>query len=60
MLRIICSVGTLRSSWGRGCVTKVGQMGWTGIEQMDQLDARRSIVLARTASGLNLTAVPLP
>jgi hypothetical protein len=32
----------------------------TGIEQMDQLDAQRSIVLARTASGLNLTAVPLP
>jgi hypothetical protein len=32
----------------------------TGIEQMDQLDAQRSIVLARTQGGLNLAAVPLP
>ena len=32
----------------------------TGIEQMDLLDAERSIVLARTAAGLNLSAVPLP
>jgi hypothetical protein len=32
----------------------------TGIEQMDLLDADRSIVLARTSSGLNLAAVPLP
>jgi hypothetical protein len=32
----------------------------TGIEQMDQLDAQRSIVLARTAGTLNLSAVPLP
>jgi hypothetical protein len=31
-----------------------------GIEQMDLLDAQRSIVLARTTSGLNLAAVPLP
>jgi hypothetical protein len=31
-----------------------------GIEQMDQLDAQRSIVLARTGAGLNLSAVPLP
>ena len=37
---------------------KVASM--TGIEQMDQLDAQRSIVLARTGSGLNLAAVPLP
>jgi hypothetical protein len=32
----------------------------TGVEQMDLLDAQRSIVLARTASGLNLSAVALP
>jgi hypothetical protein len=32
----------------------------TGVEQMDLLDAQRSIVLARTSSGLNLAAVPLP
>jgi hypothetical protein len=32
----------------------------SGIEQMDLLDAQRSIVLARTSSGLNLAAVPLP
>ncbi len=32
----------------------------TGIEQMDQLDAQRSIVLARTGGALNLSAVPLP
>jgi hypothetical protein len=32
----------------------------TGIEQMDQLDAQHSIVLARAGSGLNLAAVPLP
>jgi hypothetical protein len=31
-----------------------------GIEQMDLLDAQRSIVLARTPSGLNLSAVALP
>ena len=31
-----------------------------GIEQMDLLDAQRSIVLARTSAGLNLAAVPLP
>jgi hypothetical protein len=37
---------------------KVASM--TGIEQMDQLDAQRSIVLARTAGTLNLSAVPLP
>jgi hypothetical protein len=32
----------------------------TGVEQMDLLDAQRSIVLARTAGGLNLSAVALP
>jgi hypothetical protein len=32
----------------------------TGVEQMDLLDAQRSIVLTRTSSGLNLAAVPLP
>jgi hypothetical protein len=32
----------------------------TGVEQMDLLDAQRSIVLARSSSGLNLAAVPLP
>ena len=32
----------------------------TGIEQMDQLDAQRSIVLARTGGALNLSAVALP
>ena len=33
----------------------------TGIEQMDQLDPQRSLVLARTQGGtLNLNAVPLP
>jgi hypothetical protein len=32
----------------------------TGVEQMDQLDAQRSIVLARTAGSLNLSAVVLP
>ena len=32
----------------------------TGIVQMDLLDANRSIVLVRGASGLNLQAVPLP
>jgi hypothetical protein len=37
---------------------KVASM--TGIEQMDQLDAQRSIVLARTRGALNLSAVPLP
>ena len=37
---------------------KVASM--TGIEQMDLLDAQRSIVLARTSAGLNLAAVPLP
>jgi hypothetical protein len=31
-----------------------------GVEQMDLLDADRSIVLARTSAGLNLAAVPLP
>ena len=31
-----------------------------GVEQMDLLDAQRSIVLTRTASGLNLSAVALP
>ena len=31
-----------------------------GVEQMDQLDAQRSIVLARTATGLSLSAVALP
>ena len=31
-----------------------------GVEQMDLLDAQRSIVLARNASGLNLSAVALP
>jgi hypothetical protein len=31
-----------------------------GVEQMDQLDAQRSIVLARTPAGLNLSAVVLP
>ena len=31
-----------------------------GVEQMDLLDAQRSIVLARTAAGLNLSAVALP
>ncbi len=37
---------------------KVASM--TGIEQMDQLDRQRSIVLTRTPAGLNLAAVPLP
>jgi hypothetical protein len=32
----------------------------TGIEQMDMLDAQRSIVLARASGALNLQAVPLP
>ena len=32
----------------------------TGVVQMDLLDASRSIVLVRGASGLNLQAVPLP
>lgn len=32
----------------------------TGVVQMDLLDAGRSIVLVRAASGLNLQAVPLP
>jgi hypothetical protein len=31
-----------------------------GVEQMDLLDAQRTIVLARTASGLSLSAVSLP
>jgi hypothetical protein len=31
-----------------------------GIEQIDLLDAQRSIVLARTPGGLNLSAVALP
>jgi hypothetical protein len=31
-----------------------------GVEQMDLLDAQRSIVLARTAAGLTLSAVALP
>jgi hypothetical protein len=31
-----------------------------GVEQMDLLDAQRSIVLARTTAGLNLSAVALP
>jgi hypothetical protein len=31
-----------------------------GVEQMDLLDATRSIVLARTATGLNLSAIALP
>ena len=31
-----------------------------GVEQMDLLDPQRSIVLARTASGLSLSAVALP
>ena len=31
-----------------------------GVEQMDLLDAQRSIVLARTPAGLNLSAVALP
>ena len=31
-----------------------------GVEQMDLLDAQRSIVLARTATGLSLSAVALP
>jgi hypothetical protein len=31
-----------------------------GIEQLDLLDAQRSIVLARTSAGLNLSAVALP
>ena len=34
--------------------------GMTGVEQMDLLDAQRSIVLARGAGGLNLSAVALP
>jgi hypothetical protein len=32
----------------------------TGVEQLDLLDAQRSIVLARTPAGLNLSAVALP
>ena len=32
----------------------------TGVEQMDLLDAQRSIVLARSAGALNLSAVALP
>ncbi len=31
-----------------------------GVEQMDLLDAQRSIVIARTGAGLNLSAVALP
>jgi hypothetical protein len=31
-----------------------------GVEQMDLLDAQHSIVLARSASGLSLSAVALP
>jgi hypothetical protein len=31
-----------------------------GVEQLDLLDAQRSIVLARTASGLSLSAIALP
>jgi hypothetical protein len=31
-----------------------------GVEQLDLLDAQRTIVLARTASGLSLSAVALP
>ena len=42
-------------------VTYESVAAMTGIEQMDQLDAQRSIVLARTQAGaLNLSAVPLP
>jgi hypothetical protein len=46
--------------------TETGGVGYEtvdsmkGIEQMDQLDAGHSIVLARTGTGLNLAAVPLP
>ena len=32
----------------------------TGVEQMDLLDAGRSIVIARQGTALNLRAVPLP
>jgi hypothetical protein len=31
-----------------------------GVEQMDLLDAQRSIVLSRAGTGLNLSAVALP
>jgi hypothetical protein len=46
--------------------TETGGIGYEtiasmkGVEQMDLLDAQRSIVLTRTPSGLNLSAVALP
>ena len=48
----------VKSETGGIAYEKVASM--TGIEQMDQLDAQRSIVLSRTPAGLNLAAVPLP
>ena len=50
----------------RRSTTETGGIGYEtitsmkGIEQMDLLDAQRSIVLARTGVGLNLSAVALP
>jgi hypothetical protein len=35
--------------------------GWTGVEQLDQLDAQHALVLRKTDSGaLNLESLPLP
>ena len=48
----------VKTETGGVAYEKVASM--TGIEQMDQLDAQRSIVLTRTTAGLNLAAVPLP
>jgi hypothetical protein len=45
---------------GTAGVTYETIAGMTGIEQMDLLDAQRSIVLARASGALNLQAVPLP
>lgn len=48
-------------STGRTPVTaSVPEEGPVMTSQMDQLDAQRSIVLARTPAGLNLSAVVLP
>jgi hypothetical protein len=34
--------------------------GWTGIEQLDKLDATRAVVLRKTDAGVNLETLPLP
>ena len=34
--------------------------GWTGVEQLDNLDAARALVLLKTDAGLNLESRPLP